>query len=232
MKTYPGVISVLTIILGLALTALTGCATKQVEYTGFLGDYPAFKPGPKDGADLVYIKEGADFRAYDKIMLDRVVIYLSEDQKYEGIHPGEVIRLANAFHKSMAAALADSYPMPAYPMVDEPGPGVLRIRVAITEVVASKPKLNAITTIIPIGLAISTVKKGFTGTHTFVGGASLEAEFLDSQTNEQLAAVIDTKAAEKYKIKEGMSEWGHAKDTFEFWAKRLRLFLDTPHEKK
>ena len=57
----------------------------------------------------------------------------------------------------------------------------------------------------------------------------MEFEMLDSQTNERLAAGIDTKAAEKYKVIKGLSKWGHIEDAFEFWAKRLRHFLDNVH---
>jgi len=92
--------------------------------------------------------------------------------------------------------------------------------------------LNTISTILPVGLAISTIKKGATGVHANVGQASIEAELMDSQTNERLGAAIDTKVAEKYKLIEGMSKWGHVKDAFKFWANRLRIVLDEAHGKK
>ena len=60
----------------------------------------------------------------------------------------------------------------------------------------------------------------------------MEFEMLDSQTNERLAAGIDTKAAEKYKVIKGLSKWGHIEDVFEFWAGRLRRFLDRVHGRK
>ncbi len=103
------------------------------------------------------------------------------------------------------------------------------MRTAITNVRPSKPTLNTITSIIPIGLAFSTIKKATTGTHANVGAASLEAEFLDSRTNAQLAVVIDEESGEKYKIIQGMSKWGHAEDAFKKWATRLRAWLDETH---
>jgi hypothetical protein len=205
------------------LTCAMGCGGRA-NYSGFLKDYPEFEPGPMGGVDLVYFKDGVDFKKYDKIMMDHVVFYFSKDEKYRGIHSDELNQLADAFHKAMINALQD-----AYPLVDEPGPGVLRIRCAITDVKASRPLLNTITAITPAGLALSTVKKVVTGTHTFVGESSMEAEFLDSQTNERVAAAIDRKAAGKYQIVKGMSKWGHAEDAFNFWAKRLRKKLDEIH---
>jgi hypothetical protein len=109
---------------------------------------------------------------------------------------------------------------------------VLRIRPAITEITQSRPLLNTITALMPIGIGITFIKKGITGTHSFVGTASLEAEFLDSQTNERLAAFIDTKGAEKYKLVKGFYKWGHAKEAFKYWAGRLRKWLDKQHGKE
>ena len=49
------------IIMAITLAAAAGCAHKEVKYSGFLGDYSKFKPGPEGGVALVYIKQGADF---------------------------------------------------------------------------------------------------------------------------------------------------------------------------
>jgi len=210
-------------VIGVALVTALGCAT-QPKYSGFLIDYPVFEAGPKGGADLVYFKEGVNFSNYDKIMMDHVVFYFKDDAEYKGIHADELNELAEAFHKAVADALGL-----VYPLVDKPGPGVLRIRTAITDVVPSKPVLNTLSSIIPIGMAVTIVKRVTTGVHAAVGQATIEGELLDSQTNERLAAVIDRKAAEKYKLINGMSKWGHVKDAFDFWAKRLRAFLDEAH---
>lgn len=217
---------VLVILVGFSLAIATGCTKQQIKYSGFLEDYPDFKPGPEGGADMVYLKEGVDFSVYKRVMIDHVVFFFKDDAKYKGIHPEELQELSRAFHLEMAYALRGAG---AYPSAEEPAPDVLRIRFAITDVVPSKPNLNAITAVMPVGLAISTIKKAKTGAHTGVGQASMEAELLDSMTNERIGAVIDTKAAEKSKLGEGLKKWGHAKDAFKFWAKRLRKWLDEVH---
>ena len=214
-------------LIWLTLILTTGCASDTMKKSGFLGDYSGLKPGPKGGADYVYIRENTDLKVYDKIMMDQVEFWFAEGAEYKGIQPDELQELADAFHKAMVEALQDGYPF-----VDKPGPGVMRIRPAITEVVPGKPGLNTITTIIPIGLAISSVKKATTGTHANVGQATLEVDILDAQTNERLAAALDQKAGEKYKVFEGMTKWGHVKDAFEFWAGRFRKKLDEIHGRR
>ena len=207
-------------VVGFALSMNMGCAAK-VKHSGFLKDYPKFKPGKEGGVDLIYLKENVDFKSYDKIMLDHVVFYFSKDAKYRGIHTNELQELADAFHKAMADALKDGYPL-----VEEPGSGVLRIRCAITDVVATRLFLSTDTTVTSKGLEI---KRSMTKDYTPVGGASMEMDFLDSLTNGRVAAAIDTKAAGEYEVVKGLKKWGHAEDTFEFWAKKLRKWLDEVH---
>ncbi len=212
------------VIICFALTVATGCTTKQVKHSGFLENYPEFESGPKGGADFVYMKEGVDFKRYNKIMMDDVVLYFMDDAKYKGIHPKELNEMSNVFHKAIADNLEG-----AYPLVDKPGSDVMRLRIAVTDVVASKPGRGAISTVMPVGLALSTVRKGVTGTHSGVGRASIEVEILDSMTNERIAAAIDTKPGGKI---EGFTKWGAVKGAFEFWAKRLRHWLDETHGRK
>jgi hypothetical protein len=215
----------LVVLISFSSIITIGCRSK-VKQSGFLTDYPQFEKGPSGGVDLVYFKEGVDFKSYDKIMMDQVVFYFSKDSKHKGMNADTLNKLSDAFHKAMVKALKDEYPF-----VSEPGPGVLRARFAITNVKSAIPVLSSITTIMPIGLAISTVKKGVTGTHTNVGGASMEAEFLDAQTNDRVAVVIDERSGAKYKVQKGMTKWGYTEDVFNTWAKRLRKFLDEAHGK-
>ena len=196
----------------------------KTSHSGFLKDYSGFEPGPKGGADLRYIREGVDFNAYDKVMLDRAVFHFSDDKKKKHIKPDELSELSDAFHKAMTDALAG-----AYPLVDKPGPDVLRMRVAVIDVAPGKPVLNTMASLLLVPLVISNIRKLITGKYPYVGQASLEAELLDSQTNERVAAVIDRRAGARHNVLEGMHRWGHAKDAFELWAKRLRLWLDEVH---
>ena len=217
--------AIIVFFISFSLIASMGCRSK-VKQSGFLTDYPEFEKGPKGGAELVYFSEGVDFSTYDKIMMDHVVFYFSKDSAYKGINSDELNKLSEAFHEAMVNALQD-----AYPFVSEPGPGVLRMRPALTDVKSVRPVLGTVGTILPVGLALSIVKKGVTGTHLSVGGATVEAEFLDSQTNKRVAAIIDQREGKKYKITKTMTKWGQTKDVFNSWAKRLRKFLDEAHGK-
>ncbi len=214
------------VLICLSFTMTAGCAKKQqVKHSGFLTGYPKFKPGPKGGINFVYFKEGIDFGTYNKVMMDHVVFYLSEDAKDKSIQADTLKELSDVFHGAVFEALKD-----AYPIVDKPGADVMRIRLAVTDLVPGKPGLTLVTTAMPYGSAVKVVKYAATGSYSFVGETAMEAEVLDSLTNERIAAAIDKRSKVKtIKITEGMTKWGESKDVFKFWAKRLRMWLDETH---
>lgn len=217
MKVAKKAVSVIIISFLVMITA--SCA--QTRYSGFLSDYSGFKKGPSGGADLVYMKEGVDFSKYNKIMMDQVVFYFSEDSKDKGIQPEVMKELADEFHKTFAEVVGTEYPF-----TETPGPDVVRMRTAITDIKQSHPGIGVVTTVIPQALIISTIKKAATGKHTGVGSASMEVEFLDSMTNERIAAAIDTRSGGKLA---GWSKYGAVKEAFKFWAERLKKRLNNLH---
>jgi hypothetical protein len=125
--------------------------------------------------------------------------------------------LARTFHAEVVEALSD-----VYTITDEPGPGVMVIRYAITDLTTNKPVRGTLSSIMPVGIVISNVKKVTTGTHIGMGGTSFEAEIRDSLTNEVLIAVIDTETGKKYRIDKSVSKWGQTKEIFQEWAEGLR----------
>jgi hypothetical protein len=83
----------------------------------------------------------------------------------------------------------------------------------------------------PPALAASSIKKSQEGSYIGVGLASMEAELLDSMTNERIGAVIDTKAAGQFELTDERTTWQHTQNAFKFWAQRLRKWLDEVHGK-
>lgn len=207
------------ILVGCASTSQTVKETTSV----FLVNYPPFQPGPPDGLDKIYTKPGMDLRTYRRVMVDEVRFFLKQGTAGHGIQASELQDLADTCHKSLFAALGN-----AYPLVTEPGPDVLRIRLALTDIATSNPARNAMSTVLPVGLAVSVARKAVTGAYTGVGGASMEVELLDSMTGERLAAAIDTFNGSKMS---GFSKLGATEEAFSFWAKRLRVTLDRAHGK-
>lgn len=217
MKTTLKILTVL--LVGLTFLSYDAPAA-DTKYSGFLGDnYQLLEPGPKDGVKMRYLKPGVDFTKYKKLMIDQVTFFFADDSDYKGIDPTEMKELADEFNQKLINVLR-----PLCPIVSEPGPDVARIKIAITNVKHSKPVVSAVTSIIPIGLAVSTVKKGATGSWSGSGSTSSEMVILDSSTNDIIGLAVDDRKAG---FTARFSKWGSASEAFEFWAKRIALFVNS-----
>ena len=208
------------VVIGLAISASTGFA-EDIQFSGFFGNpsvYDLLKPGPVGGGKLRWIKDGFDAKKYDKFMVDSVVFFLADKSDYKGIDPQEMKELCDQFNKEMVAAFKDKYPIVAVP-----GPDVMRIRIAITNIKQSRPGVSAVTTIIPAGLGVSVVKKGATGGWAGSGETGLEMMAMDSMTEEILALGVDVRKAE---FEQRFSKWGSATDAFKYWSERTVAVID------
>ncbi len=213
----------LSVVIGFAFAVSAGCAA-HTQYSGFLGSPAAYErlgPGPEGGAKLRWVKADTDFKKYNRFMVDSVIFYVSEQSDYKGIDPQEMKELADKFDKELVAAFKDKWPI-----VAEPAPDVARIRIALTNIKPSKPGVSAVTSVIPISLGISLVKKGAGGGWTGSGETCIEAMVLDSMTNEVLLMAVDQRSAE---FADRFSKWGSAEDAFKFWAERSVQQIDEVH---
>jgi len=211
-------------VISLCLTI--GCAGQKLageNYSGFLLDYSKLEPDPEGGVAKRYIKPGVDFKQYNKIKLDQVRFYFKPDAADKGIEPDAMKELANIFDKAVIDALGS-----AYPIVAKPGPDVMRIRVAITNMELSFRAANAIASVTPEGLVNSTINTGGAGKDTGVGEIRMEYEFLDSSTNQLIAGGVDRRSVGQI---DSVSKFGTADEAFKFWAQRLRRWLDEVHGK-
>ena len=198
------------------------CAPKPpVAPSGYLGDYSGFVPDPEGGERLIYTKPDLDLARYRRVIIDPVVVELRDEGAGEAVDAAQLVALANYLRDALLIALRG-----AYPVVEEPGPDVLRLRVGLVDVVPTKPVLNTIGTLAIPARAASAAKRAITGTDLFVGEVAIEAEVLDSQTGERLLGLVDRKAGDKFGLREGSTTWGHVAQAFREWAVGFRLTLD------
>jgi len=210
-------------VLFIGMMFLASCATTAPPKTGFLGEYAKnLAPSPEGAiAKLRWLKPGVDFSKYDKIMVDYVIFAISPDSEFQGIQADEMKQMADIASLALVEGLKT-----AYPVVSEPGPTTLRIKTAIVDLKQSNPVLSAVTTVVPVGLAISLVKKGATGSYAGGGFTKAEAIAMDSMTNEVLAVGhADYSAA----FTERFSSWGSVEEAFKKWgalgAEQMKLIM-------
>lgn len=217
----------MAVVMGMALASFViSCASTDSvskkslstpQTKGFLnGYYQYLQPGPEGGKR--WFKPGVDFGKYHKIMLDSIVFFFADDSEYKGIDAYEMKELADKCNREIYDVLNA-----AYPIVHEPAPDVIRFRIAITDLKQSRPVLSAITTVIPVGLAISVIKKGAGGSWTGSGATGAEFMALDSMTNDVIAVAQDERKAG---FEARFTKWGSAEEAFKFWAERIKFLMD------
>jgi len=211
----------LAVVIGIVF-AVSVAFAGDPAFSGFLGGaevYQKLKPGPEGGVKLRWIKPDTDFKQYNKFMVDSVIFYLADDADYKGIEPQVLKELADSFNQELVAAFKGKYPI-----VGEPGTDVARIRFAITNIKQSRPGISAVTSVVPVGIVVSTVKRGATGGWSGSGATGAELMVLDSSTNEVIGMAVDQQQAA---FASRFSKWGSATDAFKFWSERLVAFMDS-----
>jgi hypothetical protein len=216
-----------SVALAAVTVLLAGCAASQqardVQQSGFLGQhYERLRPGEEGEALLVYRNPDAPWSSYDKIKLDPVTIWAGEGSEFEDFSEPERQELADTLYTMVHEELSQDFRM-----VDELGPGVLRVQVAITDAETSNPTMDTISTVLPQGLLLSQAKGLITGKPGFVGEASVEVRATDGQTGELVAAAVDRRVGGKSVSGAPTDSWDDVREAYRYWAKQLRYRLCT-----
>lgn len=190
----------------------------KAEPSGFLKDYSKLHPAANDTeGTLVYLPpDKQKFKTYTKILLEPVQVWKGEKSAAKDMEKKDAEYLSQYTWSRLDEELRKDYQM-----VQDPGPDVMRVRVAITEAGRGVPILDNITSVHPGTLLMSKGKKALAGTETFVGKASAELEVTDSQSGELLAAGVDRRGGGKYAWKP-LNRWEDVEQVIVYWAKKIR----------
>jgi hypothetical protein len=175
--------------------------------------------GTGDEALYRYIKPGVDVKAYNKVMVDPVLV--QKDGELDQKELENYQKLANNAYVYLVRELEKSYTI-----VQTPQPGTMRVQMAIIDADKSKPVRNTLSTVMPIGIGLSLVKYGATGKQSGVGEITSEMKVTDASTGELLGAALDRRVGGK-NVSKLWSSWYNADDALQYWAKRLAYALCT-----
>lgn len=187
------------------IVAAIGC-TPELRESGFLNDYSQLEKDPDNPGSRAYFSTEVDFKQYKKFKLDPVLVYFRPDAKSEGVDPDELDELVTYFEEALTKELSKTLEN-----TDQLGPGVFRVRVALTDIKKTTPALNVLPHTKLTGLGI--------------GGAHMEAEILDGATGQRLGAVMHGEKGSVLSVGAGFSKWGHAKQVMDRWAERANKRL-------
>ena len=184
------------------LTMLVGCQSSSppagMETTGFLSDYSHLES--ISSTSRRYINPKYDLGHYTKFIIDRVEMLVELEGK-DGIESWDELEKLRAYLRRAIVFTVE----PRYKVVSEPGPGVARVRIALTEVKGS--------------------------VMSDVGSVSMEAEILDSRTGEQIAAIVESEKRGSRLVSENSGKWNEVESIMDMWAKRFYARLKEAHRR-
>ncbi len=210
METRMKKTSVLMVVAVAVMLAQCGCDSGGAAKTGFLTDYSRLRK--ESDTTLRNVNQRA-LAKYSNFIVDPVEVYFHRGSKaVEHRTKGKLTQQqltdkTNYFHTMIIKAVEDSGNRVVY----QPASGVARIRVALTDIDRS-----TLISLMPTAKVI-----GGAG----IGGASMEAEIVDSMTGEQLAAIVESRKGSRIPLA-NLGDWDAARQVMKDWAKSLQKRLE------
>ena len=151
---------------------------------------PSSRKGRKARRCIGTVNPDGRLKKYSKVLIDPVIVYQEAAMDAETRENYQT--LANN-----AYAIPYEGAWKGLTIVTAPGPGTVRIQFAIVSAEKSAKVRNFVTTIVPVGMVISTGQYGVTGKTHGGGGDHRRSRLTDAMTGELLAAALDKRVGGK-----------------------------------
>jgi len=216
---------------------VTASDTARFTRSGFLTDYARLQPTAWGQGIECWREPNLNARQYNKVLVSRIVVSIAPpkgDDVAATVDPSDLKTLTDYFHDALVRALR-----PQMQVVNTPGPGVLVLRVALTDLVPTEVSRSVAGTLIPYGFvaeAGSGVATGRpAGSTPYLGETGMEMQFRDGASATVLGECRDTQIGRKYAVSDSSNAvavaqtwasgylnsfeaWSYAKDAFDKWA--------------
>ena len=209
-----------------SLTGIAGAQDATFDKT-FLSDYSMLKPkaNATGGTELVYIAPDAikGLAKYNGVMVDEPEVLISPQSDYKGAKPDDLKAMAESLRSGTTARLKAG----GYNVVEAPGPGILYIRLALTDLQLTKKK-RGLLAYTPIG---AVVKFGTDALKSVMSkydimNLALQMELTDSQSKTPMAQFVLLRGGGDKPVRIDIDKL--EADITEF-SERLRCRLDNAH---
>lgn len=213
-------------------TVASEATVADVRRIGFLTDYTRLKAMPGGGGMLCWRDASVDWKQYTKVMFERVQVHLKPGSS--SVDPTDLKMLIDYFHADVVKAMQGEAQV-----VTTPGPGVLRVRFALTNLVATNTLASLAGTAAPYGFVAEIGSGAATGrpvgSTPYLGQTGMEVQFRDGASGKIVAECADTEIGLKYAADmnagaagaaenwingymDSFSQWTYAKNAFDKWS--------------
>lgn len=205
------------LVIGLAVLAATPLFAIAAA-SDFIDGAPAMTADAKNPGAMIYVAPGRSLKGFDQVAIEPIEIWYAADSKYKGVEPNELAGVTNSLREALVKTLA-----PTYPVVPTSGPGVVHVRLAVTNVNAQKSK-RSLLGYTPVGFVVGAAKDAAnSGPNIDLRAATIEAELLDAD-GVRIAVVTEPLFAGSSK-KEALT-WKVIGAALDAYGTRLRARLD------
>jgi hypothetical protein len=204
-------VATLAIILG----GLSACATAPQESSGFLKDYSQLKTekDPLGFERRIWTSPKLTREKYQKVLVERVIFYPAP-QPSEKVSTGTLNEIRDYGEAALRKAIAS-----VVPLVDAPGPGVIRLRLAVTAAEVEGAQFKPYQ-LIPVALVITAATEA-AGQGRRDVRLAVESELTDSVSGEPLARVVREAEGVRLKSNENLTLQA-ARPQIDRWAEAVR----------
>ena len=220
-------------------TGVTVTDSARPTRSGFLSDYARLKPVAALNGIECWRDPRLDAKRFDKVLVSRIVVTLAppkstKEGEQKTIDPNDLKTLTDYFHGSLVKALK-----PQMQVVDKAGPGVVVIRIALTDLVPTTVSDSLAGTLIPYafiadaGSGVATGRPA--GSTPYMGETGMEMQFRDGGNGQIIAECRDTQIGRKYAADvngsavgaaqtwangymSSFQQWSYAKNAFDKWS--------------
>lgn len=205
----------------------------NVRRVGFLSDYGRLAALPGGGGMLCWKTPGVNWSQFDKVMFERIKVYLNPGST-QPVDPTDLKSLIDYFHSDLVKAIT-----PQAAVTNVPGPGVLRVRIALTDLVPTNTAASLAGTAVPYGFVAELGSGAATGkpagSTPYLGQTGMEVQLLNGASGAILAECADREIGLKYAADmnagvagaaetwvsgymDSFAQWSYAKAAFDKWS--------------
>lgn len=211
------------LVLPALVLLLCACAAKNVDPSlHFLGnDFGKMTAVAGAKERYTWRNPAFDPKNYSAVIIDPTVVWQADAMaKDAGVAPEELAAVAKHFDQVLLKAMQSI----DFPVKEAAAPRTLRISAAITQVKASNPTVNTITSVLPVGILMTLGRKAVGSTDPSVGSCSIEMRFSDAMTGETLGLFADHKEGDKYDSA-NFHKLGQTEKAEDQWAEGIRAAI-------
>jgi hypothetical protein len=167
--------------------ALTGCASVAPVPYSEVASSSYLAPNPSDTSGRIPYRYSTtvDWRSYNKIIIEPIVIYRGPDQQFGDMSEADKTSLASYMQTRFAEKLGSRFTL-----ANQRAPNTLRVRLTLTGAANTTPVLGTMSRFDIGGLVYNGVQAARDGEGSMTGSVIYAVEIFDAATSRLLSAFV------------------------------------------